>query len=355
MSASQIFKKTLPFAWAKLFLALITVAFAGILFATFMGLGWLFNSNGVTGILLLIWISCVGIIRFVVMHYLGYLIKAGHVAVITEAFITGNVPDNQVVYGKQMVAQRFATSNVYFAIDKLVSGAVKQLQRGIEKVESTLDFIPGMETIASIAKFFVDISLGYIDECCLGYTFYKKEQNAFKSAADGVVIYAQNWKKLLKDAAKTMALVITVLVTVTLICFLVLGILFRLLDWSGTAAFILSLLIAMAIKFAFVDSYILVKMMSSYMEDAPSTPLTFDLYQRLSGLSPKFKELFQKGQQATPNYAGIGTVHFTGKAQPTSSSINCNEPQSASIICNACGASNGADVKFCLSCGTKLR
>jgi hypothetical protein len=102
------------------------------------------------------------------MHYFGYLIKAGHVAVITEVCITGNVPDNQVVYGKQMVAQRFATSNVYFAIDKLVSGAVKQLHRGIEKVESTLDFIPGMNTIASLAKFFVDISLDYIDEWLFG-------------------------------------------------------------------------------------------------------------------------------------------------------------------------------------------
>ena len=181
MNASQTFKKTLPFAWAKLFLALIAVAFSGILFAVFMGLGWLFNSDGITGILLLIWLSSVGIIRFVIMHYFGYLLKAGHVAVITEVFTTGKVPDNQVAYGKQMVAQRFATSNIYFAIDKLVSGAVRQLQRGIEKVGTALDFVPGMNTIASLAKFFVDISLGYIDECCLGYTFYKKEKMLLKA------------------------------------------------------------------------------------------------------------------------------------------------------------------------------
>ena len=39
---------------------------------------------------------------------------------------------------------------------------------------------------------FLDISLGYVDECCLGYTFYHPAQNPYKSAADGVIIYFQN-------------------------------------------------------------------------------------------------------------------------------------------------------------------
>ena len=152
-----------------------------------------------------------------------------------------------------------------------------------------------------------------------------------------------------------MALVIAILAAVTLICFLVLGAMFRLLNWSGTVAFILSIFVALAVKFAFVDSYILVKMMSSYMEVAPSTPLTFDLYQKLSALSSKFKELFEKGQQAQSNYADISTVEFTSKAQPTPSSTDCDAPHSTSAYCNACGAQNRVDVKFCISCGTKLR
>ncbi|GHU79624.1 hypothetical protein FACS1894191_2850 [Clostridia bacterium] len=49
------------------------------------------------------------------MHYIGYMLKAGHIAVITEAVVTGQVPSDQIAYGKQRVTERFATSNVYFA------------------------------------------------------------------------------------------------------------------------------------------------------------------------------------------------------------------------------------------------
>ena len=287
----------MPFVWAKLLIGLITVVLSAVLFALFIGLSWLFNSGGVTLILFILWLFAVGFIRFAVMHYMGYLIKAGHIAVITEAVTTGKVPDNQIEYGKTVVKERFATANVYFAVDKLVTGAVKQIQHGIEKVGNALDFVPGMDTVTSLAKLFVDLSLGYIDECCLGYTFYKSEDSAFKSAADGVVIYAQNWKRLLKNAAKTMIMVILMLAAVTVLCFLVLGILFRLLHWSGSVAFIISVLIAFAVKFAFVDSYILIKTMVSYMEVAPDTQITFDLYQKLSDISGKFKELLKKGQE----------------------------------------------------------
>lgn len=348
MNADQIFKKTMPFVWAKLLLGLVTVGIGVALFAFLMGLGWLFNSGGVTGIMFLIWLSAVGVVRFVVMHYFGYLVKAGHVAVITEAVTTGQVPDDQVAYGKQMVTQRFATSNIYFALDSLVSGAVKQIQRTVENVGNALDFIPGMDAVTGLAKFFIEISLGYIDECCLGYTFYKREESAFKSAADGVVIYAQNWKKLLKDAAKTMVMVVIAMIAVVFACFVTLGLLFRVLHWSGFVAFVLSIFIALTIKFAFIDSYILVKIMSSYMEAVPTTQLSVDLYSKLCGVSNKFKELFEKGQSEQPAYAAAGSAEHASPAG------NNAFQQVKPIFCSACGAENGANTKFCVSCGTKL-
>jgi hypothetical protein len=149
----------------------------------------------------------------------------------------------------------------------------------------------------------------------LGYTFLKKKQSAFKSAADGVVIYWQNWKKLLKDAAKTTAIVIVLVLVVTLVVFLLFAGVFRLIGLNesaggitGIIAFLLALFVAWAVKKAFIDSYILVNMMTSYMEVAPETKITFDLYNKLCGLSSKFKELFNKGQQeGAPGLAAAGT------------------------------------------------
>jgi hypothetical protein len=160
--------------------------------------------------------------------------------------------------------------------------------------------VPGMDVVVSIGKMFIGIALGYIDECCLGYTFLNNNQGAFKSAADGVVIYAQNWKKLLKDAAKTTATVIVFVVVFTLLLFVFVGLVFRLLGWNGFVAFLIACLLAGVLKSAFMDSYMMIKMMVSYMQEAPATVITFDLYGKLCGLSAKFKALFDKGQSEIP-------------------------------------------------------
>ena len=224
-----------------------------------------------------------------------------------------------------------------------------------------------MGAVAGLAQFFVSISLGYIDECCLGWTFYNKDQGAFKSAADGVVIYAQNWKVLLKDAAKTMLKVILLTVLVALLIFVPIGLLFKLLKWSGFVAFVLALLIAWVVKFAFMDSYIMIQMMASYMSVAPNTVITFDLYSTLCTWSKKFKELFTKGQEESPQaaYAGAAGQTFAGNAgtvnpaqqaytAPTAAAPNPAAPAAGAKFCGQCGFKNEAGTKFCGSCGAKL-
>lgn len=350
MTSKQLFNQTRPFCMAKLALGGATVLLSLVLFLLLMGIGWLFGDGGML-VTFIIWVGGTGVIRFALMHYFGYLVKAGHIAVIAEAMKTGRIPDNQVDYGKQMVTQRFATSNIYFTVDKLVTGAVKQIQGGIEKLGNKLDFIPGMEAVAGLAKFFVDIALGYIDECCFGWTFYNPEQGAFKSAADGVVIYAQNWKVLLKDAAKTMVKVVLGMIGMTLVIFVPVGLLFKILKWSPLIAFLMAALIAWAVKFAFVDSYIMCQMMVSYMQVAPATTITFDLYSTLSGISSSFKELWNKGQAESPQPAYAAAAPAPASAAPAASPA----PTAAKpVFCGQCGTRNDAGTKFCGSCGAKL-
>jgi hypothetical protein len=231
-----------------------------------------------------------------------------------EAVTSGKVPKNQVAYGKERVKERFVTANVYFVIDKLVAAAVRQIQRVVGKVTGMMSSIPGMGAVTSLAKFYVSISLGYIDECCLGYTFYKKNQSAFKSAADGVVIYSQNIKTLLASAAKTMLIVVFGLAGITFGLFLVLGLLFRFLplsgwigqygligswigDHIGFIGFLIAVILAVTIKYAFMDSFILIRTMVAYMGVAPKTVLKVDLYTKLCNVSSKFKELLNEGKK----------------------------------------------------------
>ncbi len=349
MTASEVYSKTLVFGWIKLGLGLVNILIAVVLFAVLMGISVLMGSEGVAGIMFFVWLSVVGVVNFIINHYFGYLVKAGHVAVIATAFQTGQVPDDPVNVGKLMVKERFGTSNVYFGIDKLVAGSIKQLQRTLGRVtDSLLGAIPGMDGVKGLMNMFLDISLGYIDECCLGYTFNHKEQNAYKSAADGVVIYAQNWKTLLKDSAKTTLTVILSVVVVTLVGFILFGGIFRLLGWSGFVAFIIALFFAWTVKYAFIDSWILVKMMSSYMQVAPTTVITFDLYGKLSQLSGKFRELYNKGGAAAPPVQPRPVQQPV--QQPTAEPAASASPK----FCPSCGAPVTADKKFCGSCGARL-
>ena len=341
MKAKDIFRQTMPFNLAKLALGGLTVLLSVVLFAVLMGIGLLFGEGGLV-VTFVLWLSGTALIRFALMHYLGYMVKAGHVAVIAQAVAGGSIPEDQVAYGKRMVSERFAAANVYFGVDKLVSGAVKQIQRVVQKTADLLDFIPGMGMISNLAQFFVSISLGYVDECCLGYTFLKKEQGAFHSAADGVVIYAQNWKLLLKSAAKTMLKVVLLMAAVTVAVFIPVGLIFRLLSWNPLVAFLLSCFVAWVIKFAFIDSYIMIEMMTAYMEAAPGTAITFDLYEKLCKMSSSFKSLFEKGREENPQYAyaSASGAPVQGKAGP--------------VFCGQCGAQNEAGTKFCGSCGQDL-
>ena len=297
MSVKDIYLKTMKFAWMKLALGGIVFVLSCIILGICVGIGLLTKS--LLGVYLLFIVGvcgCLGV-HGLVNNYFGYMVKAGHVAIIATAVTTGEVPENQVEVATQMVKERFATSNVYFVVDKLVSGAVSQIQNGLTKVDNIFSGVPGLSTVISFAKIFVGIALGYVDECCLGYTFYNKEEGAFKSATDGVVIYFQNWKSLMKSAALTSLAVLGITAVLSILPLIVFCGIFALLKWNMFVAVILAFVVAAVFKTAFIDSFMLVKTMVVYMRVAPTTEITFDLYGKLCKLSSKFKSLFGKAQE----------------------------------------------------------
>ena len=111
MNAKQLFNKTMPFCMAKLVLGAIHVGICLVLFAILMGIGWLFDGLGIV-ICFLIWLAAIKGVNLVVMRYGGYMVKAGHIAVIAESMKTGQIPENQVEYGKNLVKERFVTSRL---------------------------------------------------------------------------------------------------------------------------------------------------------------------------------------------------------------------------------------------------
>lgn len=289
------------FVWLKLALGGCVIVFSALLGLILFGIAAAAQNESLVSMLLIVWLLLSIAALGMAQRFVGYILKAGHVAVVTSIVTTGKLPENQLAYGKDMVKKKFPTTAAYFAVDSLVAGAVKQINNGLDIIGNLLGKIPGMDTVVSFAKSFVNVALGNVDECCLAYTFYQEEQSAFKSAADGVVIYFQNWKTILKDALKVTAItfLISGIAWILLMVILIGGL--SVTGMPGFGAFfvgiILAMMIVIIVKSAFMDSYTMVAMICSYMQVAPSTEITFDLYDKLCGLSSKFKSLFQKGQE----------------------------------------------------------
>ena len=208
-------------------------------------------------------------------------------------------------YGVSKVKKFFVASNVLFALDRLISGSVRQIQRVFGGIGEFLKFIPGIKAVTQILNMFVDIILNYIDECIMAYIFLHEGQNVWKSAADGVVLYAQNWKTILKTGGKILIFLIVFFLISFLIFNGVFAGIFNGIDslegglampiaWALTIAFVLVL------KWAVLDSIIMIYMMTSYLKVAYGAQPSYDLYGKLQGMSKKFKELFGKAQEA-PN------------------------------------------------------
>lgn len=312
MKPSAIVAKTIPFMLIRLLAYFIF--FLGICLYTAIVV-WIVGAIQPKGFFAFVTFAVFGgggwYVYTLIRDYINYMIKAAHVAVIADMAVHGGVPDgfNMYNYGVAKVKKFFVAANVLFAVDRLVSGTVKQIQRVFGGIGEFLGFIPGVKGLMKIINLFVDIILNYVDECIMAYIFLHEGENVWKSAADGVVLYAQNWKTILKTGVK----ILVFLLVFFLIFFLIFNGMFAgifngldSLDGSGLAlpiTWALTVAFVLVLKWAVLDSIIMIYMMTSYLKVAYGAQPSYDLYGKLQNMSKKFAELFGKAQQA-PNTQG---------------------------------------------------
>jgi len=330
----ELLKKTMPFVWAKLFLRLGVILIVSILLG--IGLWALSNGRATLGVALTV-SAIVGfpIISFILNRVVGYFVKAGHIAVLTEMIRTGNMPaEGMVSYGKTIVTNRIGTAATFLVIDKAIDAAVEQLMKHLERATDNLESIKGIKQLMVFVKMASKKALSYVDECCLAWIFCcPLEQSAFKGACDGIVIYFQNWKKILGGAVVTALIYMALQWAIGIILVLVLYLSFNSLDsfWLfGIIAIIV--LCAFSVKQAFLDSWAMIKMLHTYLQVAPTTTINQSSYNTLCGISPAFSTLYN-------------LVPQDDLGRTTNSSV---------VYCGECGSPNPAGMPFCGNCGKKI-
>ena len=313
MMVFKIIMKTIPYLILRFvtYLAL-TMAFLFYFFVCwkiFEILNKIAGENGwIAGVVLIfLGLMAIPVYRFV-KSYLLYMIKAGHVAVVAELAANGSLPSGsgQITFGTETVKKHFATSNALYVMDNLITKSVKEIRRGLDRADNWFSFIPGFEAISKLLGFFAGLVLNYVDEAVLGYIYQKNiSGNAWKHSADGIVLYVQNWKTILKSAGLVMLtlLVLSIVLVAALLMLMIMA--GDRLEASQSMTGFIPVVIAVAavllVKWAVIDPIIMIYMVCKYFEVSLNTQPAFELYDKLAGMSSKFTSIIEKASVTQDN------------------------------------------------------
>ncbi len=293
--AWKILMKTLPYVMVRMGI----YGLIGIVAAIYLGLLWLMAKafGGVGALLFLIGLGVLFGLLKLIQRYVLYLIKAGHIAVITEFIHQGKLPEHrgQIEYGKQAVTDLFKEVSVLFAVDQLVSGTIKAFNRMAVRIADILP-IPGVESLAKFAGMIVNYAVTYVDESILSFNLARKDKNIWESAKTGIVLYAQNWKPILTNAVGLAIINIVGLVVCVVIMLIPFGILAAITTNETLKMFWLFLAITLGygLKLSFINPFCLISTMITYNRAIEGQEPNIEWENKLEQVSEKFKELKAK-------------------------------------------------------------
>ena len=245
-----------------------------------------------------------GVIGFVVTagaiylarEYILYIVKAGHLAVLVELIEGRDVPAGrpQIDHATAMVKERFVETNVLFAVQQLVRGVLAAITGIIQGVATILP-IPGLEQFVGLVKAFLRIAVGMIDQVILAYAFKTRATNPWASAQTAVVLYAQNYKIMLKNAAWLTIITYLLAFVVFLVMLAPAGAIVWLIPggWSA-GGFIFAIVFAWAVKAALIEPFAIASMMQVYFQTIEGQQPDPEWDARIGAVSRKFTEMKEK-------------------------------------------------------------
>lgn len=321
--ALKLMVKTLPFVLFRL--AVYFGVALGYILATGMGagVGWGIGGLGDEGFRAAstFWGGAIGFgivaaIMYFLREYLLYIVKAGHIAVILELMDDKPIPDGkgQIGYAKTVVQERFAQASVLFGVDQLIKGVLKSIV-GLARGVFTLLPIPGAKSLLRVLEGFLRIAVGFIDEVILAYCIRTRSTNAWASSREALVLYGQNYKPMLKNAAWLTLIVYGLSFLVFLVMLLPAGLFAYLVPggWSATSVLI-AILFAWSTKVAVIEPFAVTCMMQAYFKTIAGQVPDPAWETKLDGMSSKFQQLKQKAAEMTRTSATPETVPASTEA-----------------------------------------
>jgi hypothetical protein len=237
-------------------------------------------------------------IIYLLRAYILYVVKAGHVAVLVEMLDGRPLPDSrgQLAHGASVVKARFAEASVLFAIDQLVKGVIRAITGLINGIATILP-LPGIGALVGMFGAFLRMSAGFVDEVILAYGIRTRAQNPWESAREALVLYGQNSRAMLKNAAVLALVVYGLAVLIFLLVLAPAAALAYAMPGSWSAGgVVFALILAWAVKAAVLEPFAMACMMQAFftVTAGQSPDPAWDA--KLDRISGKFGALKEKAK-----------------------------------------------------------
>ena len=259
--------------------------------ATFFG--------GVTGF------AIVSIVMYWLREYILYIVKAGHIAVMVELIDNRAMPEgrSQIGHAQAMVRKRFSEASVLFAIDQLVKGVLRAITGMIRGVFTLLP-IPGVRQLVTILHAFLNIAVGFIDEVILAHGLRTRATDPWGSARTALVLYAQNYRPMLKNAA-WITLFVYGLTAIVFFVMLAPAALISNLYPGGLSriGIVVAFILAWSVKQALLEPLAVACLLQAYFRTIEGQSPDPQWDARLDQMSQKFRELKAKAMPESTNAA----------------------------------------------------
>lgn len=296
----QLLVRTAPFLLLRLAVYFgITLAYI-LVTAVGAGVGWGVGAlgsqsfqagaafwGGLTGFVL------VSVFMYWAREYILYLVKAGHIAVLVALLDDQPLPQgqSQFAYGTTVVKERFAQASVLFAIDQLVRGVLRAIV-GLVRGMFNLLPLPGVKQLMGLLHAFLRVAIGFVDEVILAHAIRTRSDDGWASARDALILYGQNYRVMLKNAAWLTVFIYLLSFLVFLVMLAPAAAIVWLMPggWSA-GALVFAVLLAWSVKASLLDPFAIVCLMQVYFRTVEGQQPDPEWEARLEQMSGKFREL----------------------------------------------------------------
>ncbi|MBR6173278.1 MAG: hypothetical protein IKQ49_08965 [Eubacterium sp.] len=199
MTNKEIYKKTLVFSVKRLLFNTLCIVIVAVLATVGFVLLEKLSDKGLIGLGIGLVLGI--IIVAVLAHFMAYTYQAGQIAMMTRAVTEGSLPDDVYGEGKRIVKEKFLTVAIYYAATRIIKRIFDEIGKLITGAGKAIGGDTG-EGIAGAINIGIQVVIGFLSDCCLGWVFFRKDLSSGRATLEGAGIFFKHGKTLIRNLGR---------------------------------------------------------------------------------------------------------------------------------------------------------